>query len=219
LTLDDPTSAVAATGARTPTQILSAEHRVIEQVLGCLEKMACRADGGELDVEPARQAVDFLRTFADRCHHGKEEAQLFPMLESHGLPPQVGPTSVMRSEHEQGRGYVRGMVAALDAHDGGDESARTLFAAAARGFALLLTEHIMKEDGVLFPMADQMIPPPAQAELLAAFARVEKDDLEEGTHEKYLAVAAELGERYGVPRTDETAGPGAGCVGTCGGPH
>jgi hemerythrin-like domain-containing protein len=219
LTLDDPSSSPPAAVQRTPTQLLSAEHRVIEQVLGCLEKIAGRADGGDFDTDAAGQVVDFLSTFADRWHHAKEEAQLFPMLESHGLPSHMGPTSVMRSEHEQGRGFVRGMAAALDAHAGGDETARARYCSAARGFVVLLTEHIMKEDGVLFPMADQMIPPVKQAELLAAFGRVEKDGLGEGTGEKYLAIAAELGERYGVPRTEEPAGPGSGCVGTCGGPH
>ena len=62
-----------------PTDLLSNEHRVIEQVLDCLEKMVARsAEHQQLEEEPARQAVDFFRNFADRCHHGKEEAHLFP---------------------------------------------------------------------------------------------------------------------------------------------
>src|SRR5512137_79380 len=93
------------------TEILSEEHRVIEQVLSALEKMADETERtGELDVAGAKDAVDFFRNFADRCHHGKEEARLFPLLEQHGFSPDCGPTAVMRLEHEQGRAHVRGML-------------------------------------------------------------------------------------------------------------
>ena len=70
-----------------PTEILSGEHRIIEQVLDCLEKMAqnCAA-GGRLDKPSAEQALDFFRNFADRCHHGKEETHLFPAMEAKGFP-------------------------------------------------------------------------------------------------------------------------------------
>ncbi len=55
-----------------PTEILMQEHRVIEQVLNCLEIIAQRAEAdSKLDTDSANQAIDFLRNFADRCHHGK----------------------------------------------------------------------------------------------------------------------------------------------------
>jgi hemerythrin-like domain-containing protein len=70
-----------------PTEILSSEHRVIEQVLDCLERIAdnCSAQGS-LNRESAEAAIDFFRTFADRCHHGKEETYLFPAMEACGFP-------------------------------------------------------------------------------------------------------------------------------------
>ena len=52
------------------------------------------------------RAVDFIRNFADRTHHGKEEDNLFPALEQHGMPRQGGPVGVMLDEHDQGRGLV-----------------------------------------------------------------------------------------------------------------
>ena len=65
-----------------PTEILSSEHRVIEGVLDCLEAMVGQAKAaGRLEPQPAKDAVAFFRDFADRCHHGKEEAHLFPALE------------------------------------------------------------------------------------------------------------------------------------------
>ena len=91
-----------------PTEILSGEHRVIEQVLTCLERIAeqCAAEG-RLDRTSAEQALEFFRNFADRCHHGKEEVHLFPALEAKGFPRDGGPTGVMLHEHDQGRAHVR----------------------------------------------------------------------------------------------------------------
>ena len=87
-----------------PTEILSGEHRIIEQVLDCLEKMAqkCEAEG-RLDKTSAEQAVDFFRNFADRWHHGKEETYLFPAMEAKGFHAMAVPTGVILEEHEQGR--------------------------------------------------------------------------------------------------------------------
>ena len=98
-----------------PTEILSGEHRIIEQVLDCLEKIAQNcATGGRLDKTSAEQALDFFRDFADRCHHGKEETHLFRAMEAKGFPRQGGPTGVMLHEHEQGRAHIRDMAEAIE---------------------------------------------------------------------------------------------------------
>ena len=65
----------------SPTEILMQEHRLIEQVLDCLEALTQRAEGtGTLDVASATQALEFFSVFADRCHHAKEEDCFFPLL-------------------------------------------------------------------------------------------------------------------------------------------
>ena len=84
-----------------PTEILMNEHRVIEQVIGCLEKMAenC-ATGGVLDADDAADAIDFIRNFADKCHHMKEEDQLFVKMVEKGFPKEMGPIAVMLMDHD-----------------------------------------------------------------------------------------------------------------------
>jgi hemerythrin-like domain-containing protein len=62
----------------------------------------------------------------------------------------------------------------------------------ARGYVALLRQHILKEDNVLFPMADQVIPESEHDEVATAFERLEHEEVGEGIHEKYLALAAEL---------------------------
>jgi hemerythrin-like domain-containing protein len=193
-----------------PTEILSSEHRVVEQVLDCLEALAAQARGeGRLDVERAEKALEVVRTFADRCHHGKEEDLLFPMLEARGLSREMGPIAVMLDEHRVGREYVRRMVGAVETQDA------AAFAGAAEGYVALLHDHIAKEDGVLFPMAESMLDEAARETLLASFGRFEKDDMPAGTHERMIALADELAEHYGVPGASQRvpAGHSAGCCG------
>jgi hemerythrin-like domain-containing protein len=139
-----------------PTEVLKNEHRVIEQVLDCLDAMAASCEReGRLDGEAARQAIDFFRSFADRCHHAKEENQLFPLMESRGFDAQAGPTAVMRHEHVQGRAYIAEMEGAVPGAATGNQEARDRWLRAAGAYSAMLREHIQKEDHCLFPMADQ----------------------------------------------------------------
>lgn len=183
-----------------PTEILSGEHRVIETVLDVLERMAHDAfDRGVIDVPAANQVVEFLREFADRRHHGKEEARLFPAMEAAGLPPHQGPTAVMRHEHEVGRAEVRRMAAALRDFEEAKGGAADAFAFAARTFADLLREHIAKEDQVLFPMADRMLGSAAQTALLTAFEQFDRTEFAAEDHDRWVAVVEDLASRFGVP--------------------
>lgn len=111
-----------------PTEVLMQEHRVIELVLSCLDRMADNCDAGlPLDIEAATQAIDFFRVFADKCHHGKEEDLLFPLMEAKGFPRDGGPTGVMLHEHELGRRQVRSMEDAVKETSLGDLAGKILF--------------------------------------------------------------------------------------------
>ncbi len=192
-----------------PTEILMSEHRVIEQVLSCLEAIVRQARStGRLDGPPARDAIAFFRHFADHCHHGKEEAHLFPTLEAKGFPRHGGPTGVMLYEHEQGRARLHGMDESLEGASAGDPAALERFLTNAEGYVSLLREHIYKEDHILFQLADRTLTEAEQRELLAAFRKVEAEEMDAGTHEKYLQVAQDLATRYGVARA--TTGHPAG---------
>ncbi len=184
-------------------EILSAEHRVIERVLACLEIMAgnCEREG-KLDARPARQAVDFFRNFADRCHHAKEESRLFPLMEARGFPAESGPTAAMRHEHIQGRELVGKMEGAIAAAAAGETSGVEEYLAATHGYINLLRGHIEKEDHCLFPMADQALSEEDQRELLKSFEEVEHSDLPEGIHETYLDLADSLAKQFEVPSTE-----------------
>lgn len=190
-----------------PIETLMTEHRVIEQVLACLEKMSHQSMcNGKLNIADARDALDFFRNFADRCHHGKEEDRLFPLLEDIGLPRENGPTAVMRLEHEEGREFIRAMSEALDAMEQGDDGARPQFTVNASNYVAMLRVHIRKEDHCLFAMAKQAMSDAHEEQLAREFATFEVEDMEKGTHERYLAVANRLADTYGVDRAAHAPG-------------
>jgi hemerythrin-like domain-containing protein len=196
------------------TEILASEHRVIEQVLDCLEKMADRCAAlGVVDADSATQAIDFFRHFADHCHHGKEEHHLFPLLEARGFPRATGPTGVMFTEHDQGRRVLRSMADAVAGAAVGDPIAADRFIASAQAYIDLVREHIRKEDERLFVMADLALTREDQERLLESFSRVECEEMGEGTHEKYLRIADGLADRWNVARADgvSTCGHGTSC--------
>jgi hemerythrin-like domain-containing protein len=194
-----------------PTEILSNEHRIIEVMLNCLERMAERSvAGGKLDRDDAEQAIDFIRNFADGCHHGKEEAHLFQTLASKGMPRDFGPIGVMLSEHEQGRAFVRAMAANIVKASEGEQSALQGFAAAANGYVQLLRAHIGKEDNILFPMAENILDDADRKNLHQAFGIVETEEMGDGTHGRYLTIARRLAAKYDVP-AEATEDKSCGC--------
>ena len=172
------------------TDILSDEHRVIERVLAVLQKLTTRPVENSLD--SWRKALDFFSHFADQCHHFKEEQVLFPAMEEHGIPREGGPIGMMLMEHEEGRGHVRSMLAALTLAEARNEAAKDALLENARAYLRLLREHIQKEDEILFRIADDVIPPDEQKQLLRSFEEHEAKEIGTGVHEKYLKLVEEL---------------------------
>jgi hemerythrin-like domain-containing protein len=198
-----------------PTDVLQSEHRVIERVLNCLGRIAASAAAtGKLDVVSALQTLDFFRTFADRCHHGKEEQHLFPMLEARGFVRERGPTGVMLHEHEEGRGHIRAMTEAVENYQSGDAQALQRFVGHAQAYVQLLREHIAKEDRCLFPLANEVLTQGDRAALMKSFDHAEHNDMGLHTHEKYLRLADELADRFGVPRAELEPNGFASCCGS-----
>lgn len=193
------------------TNILSSEHRVIEVVLSCLEKITAEAnESGKLDVDSANQALDVIRTFADKCHHGKEENHLFSTLVKKGLPQEDGPIGQMLSEHALGRELVLAMSENVAEAANGGSDAIWKFTDSAQRYISLLSAHIRKEDEVLFPMADKVLSEEDQNELMRAFEVVESDHMGTGTHQKYISIVVALAEKYGI-EASHISGHRCGC--------
>src|SRR5215475_4834264 len=165
------------------TEVLKHEHRVIERVLAVVEGLAEKPGMGSK--EAWEKAVDFIRNFADKCHHLKEEQLLFPAMEEHGIPRDGGPIGMMLAEHEEGRAYVRSMFDVVEQVAKGNAAAAKSLLSGARAYLDLLREHIRKEDDILFRMADEVLPPDEQKRIVERFELHESGEMELGAHERY----------------------------------
>jgi hemerythrin-like domain-containing protein len=178
--------------ARASDELMQ-EHRIIERVLDALETAAGHLESGH-PVRPEffLEAADFIAGFADGCHHKKEEGVLFGAMIESGLPRFDGPLDMFLDEHVQGRAFTRGMRDAARQLEAGDAGARAAVISNARRYVALLRDHIIKEDEMLFRMADEMFSAERQRSVLRDFERVEREDVGPMAHKKFHALAEKL---------------------------
>jgi len=179
-----------------PIEKLMDEHRVIERAADILEKILDNAKkSGKLDVNDLSSLVDFIRIFADKCHHGKEEGVLFPSMVEKGVPKEGGPIGVMLEEHDIGRDAVKRMVEAIKIIRNSKEEALNLLDKAIMDYTYLIRNHIQKEDNILFPMARNIFNEVELIRIQGRFNEVE-ERLGEGIHEKYEELIHKLSIKY-----------------------
>jgi len=175
------------------TEILMQEHRLIEQVLDCLEDAAGRLeDGDDIDPDFFIDSAEFVAGFADGSHHRKEEDILFVAMTANDVPGDTGPVAVMLHEHEQGRQFTAGFRSAAEQMKTGDTGAAMDVIRNAFDYVNLLREHIIKEDNVLFPMADQVITGDDMVKVSKQFEEAVTEDENNGEIAKYQALAEKL---------------------------
>ncbi len=174
------------------TEQLRAEHEGITIMLDVLERICEEMSSGKPgNLEHLERIVEFLSVFADKCHHGKEEDILFPALEKSGIPREGGPIGVMLSEHDHGREEIRLMRKALEGLRGGQDSSKD-FVKAAREYCELLRNHILKENTILFVMAEKNLTADQQERLFEDFETMEREKIGEGRHEAFHLLIDEL---------------------------
>ncbi len=178
-------------------QSLMHEHRIIEHVLAslsvCAEKLAASPGSARPTVAPF---VEFFRTFADRCHHGKEEDRLFVAMTQFGLPRQVGPIAVMLADHAEGRRLVGELAAFAARPEPVSDDELEQLRENVETYVDLLGSHIQKEDSILYPMALKMIPAQQMEALAQSFEDFEREVIGDGEHERLHALAQELIEAW-----------------------
>lgn len=179
------------------TDDLRNEHEGIEIAIQVLDTIAGELEAQhDVSIDDLEQIVDFLKTFADKCHHSKEEDLLFPALEKAGVLVAGGPIGVMLDDHTKGRDFIRTMGDSLPKIKQNDIPARNEFAAAAHGYAGLLRDHISNENTILFVIAEQKLTPKEHETLSEGFERIEQERIGPGVHERYHKLLDELNEKY-----------------------
>jgi len=182
--------------ALLPTEILEREHRFIEKVVAACAGAADEIGaGGAVDAAPLKRIVEFMRMYADKCHHGKEELLLFPALIAKGVPMTGCPIGALTAEHVQGRRLVGGLVDSAGLLDSAGEEARKGILENLQGIHRLYPNHIWKEDYLLFPMTLKVM---AQGDLEELRKKFESVDLSMGRDilRGYEEFADELATRW-----------------------
>lgn len=168
-----------------PIAVLEHEHVFIKKVIDALNGLAGDAKRAQkADPETLKEIVRFMREFADRCHHAKEEDLLFPAMEEKGVPDTGCPLGALRREHKQGRALVGELENATQSLAGGEAGAGDALVDATAKITALYTNHIWKEDEMVFPMAARLF---SDAERKDLAARFEKAEAEIGADHETLA--------------------------------
>jgi len=173
--------------ARAPLMI---EHRLIERMISIIDRELKLVEQTRV-IDPlfVDLAVDFIRTYADRTHHGKEEDILFRTLEKRNL--SNADRQVMNElieEHALGRKTTKALVDANMQYRNGTDSALASVTAQLRTLIEFYPKHIEKEDKVFFPAARAYLTNEEDQTMLAEFMEFDRKMI----HEKYNAIVQSL---------------------------
>jgi len=173
--------------ARGPLMI---EHRLIERMISIIKAALTQIElTQEVDPVFVDTAVDFIRTYADRTHHGKEEDILFRDLGKRDLSSDD--QRVMQElidEHVFGRQTTKALVEANTRYRNGDKTALTDITSRLRTITEFYPKHIEKEDKVFFPSCRAYFTDKQDQEMLAEFWEFDQKMI----HEKYKSVVEGL---------------------------
>lgn len=175
-------------------EILVTEHKTIKTVLKAIRKLCIDiVEGHPVNHQIFTDIIDFVRNFADKYHHQKEEDHLFnKMNELADYPPQTGPIMGMLLEHDLGRNYIANLEKAIAAHKAGTDQAKVDIIANAISYEQLLHSHIDKEDNVIYKLGTKILPAEDMEQLSGLFNQIEDDPANNKVREKYMQFAKEL---------------------------
>jgi hemerythrin-like domain-containing protein len=160
-------------------EVLLEEHEIIEKTIEVLNKSAKNLQvGKKVPNEIFEKTLDIIKNFADRCHHGKEETVLFPLMKRRDIK-EAKIVSLLLEEHEKGRTFVRNLSEAISKNDINNIIKN------ANGYINLLPQHIKKEN-VIFPKWFNPLSNEIKNELFEKFEEIEEKVIGLGKHQEYV---------------------------------
>ena len=168
------------------------EHRLIERMISRIEETLSHIESTQT-VDPffIDIAVDFIKMYADRTHHGKEEDILFRDLDKRSLSDRDQQImNELIQDHVFGRKVNKALVEANQRYRDGESSALNDIADKLRTLVEFYPQHIKKEDDVFFPASRTYFTEEEDQAMLEEFWEFDRKMI----HEKYKAVVEELEE-------------------------
>ncbi|MBD3157774.1 MAG: cation-binding protein [Candidatus Lokiarchaeota archaeon] len=177
-----------------PIGPLMIEHRLIERMISAMKKETERiAEGGEPDPSFIETAVDFIRIYADACHHGKEEDILFRDLESVEMDDRDEKImNELIAEHKWARNKTANLVKAKEDYIKGDEDAVGRIIAIMEELAEFYPKHIEKEDKDFFRSAMEYLDEDERDKMLEEEYEFDRKFI----HALYEDVVSDAEDRY-----------------------
>jgi len=173
--------------------LLMIEHRLIERMIEIIKQTLSQIEQ-EKRVDPVfvDTVVDFIRIYADRTHHGKEEDILFSNLEGRDLSDDDRRVmNELVAEHVFGRKTTKELVEANTRYRSGDASALEVIAHKLATLVDFYPKHIEKEDKVFFPASRKYFSEQEDQAMLNEFWEFDRKMI----HEKYKLVIESLENR------------------------
>ena len=173
-----------------PIGPLMREHRLIEHMIGLMKSEVSKiAADKQADPVFIETAVDFFRTYADRCHHGKEEDILFAQLRGKNLSPDHERIMAeLLEEHTIGREAVRHLLDANEKYKNGSIAALDRIGELLNYLVNFYPVHIVKEDKAFFYPCMEYFTKEELGTMLDQFWDFDRKLI----HEKYSHTIAEL---------------------------
>ena len=130
----------------TISEFMTHDHRACDEEFAHMENAVADENWSEANVK-------FEKFVNDLMHHlDMEEKVMFPTFESRSpMGGGCGPTQVMRMEHDQMRAIVNDMKTQLNAKN------KDGFFGASETLMMLMQQHNMKEEQMLYPMTDNVM--------------------------------------------------------------
>jgi len=179
-------------------EIMVKEHENIRRMLKVIRKVCYNLmTQSDYDIGDFSKIIDFVRNYADKHHHGKEEDVLFSTMnrEIEKLA-KSGAITGMLIEHDNGRLYMSNLEKALDEFQKGNDEARLDIIANSISYADLLDRHIEKENTAMYKFAERMLSDSVKSAVDAECSEIEANATERGIQEKYLKLLEELESKY-----------------------
>lgn len=180
------------------TEILTEEHRWIERMLSCLERLlASSAERGRLDSGASTSLLALFEYFADGVHQRKEEAVLYMRMLNQADLSEKACIAQLLGQHENDRRLMRNMRANLLGAVFGVPDHVHDFGRCGGAYLDLQRRHMAQENAVLLPMAGRLLDEEADELVCQGFRKVEQE-LGVETEPLYERIDR-LCERLGVP--------------------
>lgn len=183
---------------RNSVTIMMEEHQYILRMLKVVRSACFKIyEGEEICYEDFLQIVDFIKNYADKHHHGKEEKFLFKEMQNHlGSIGDNLITHGMLVEHDLGRLYISDLLVALDKVKNGEEESKLDVIANAIGYTNLLTRHIQKEDEVVYQFGSTKLSKEVLDEIDEKSRIYEEECNEKGIQKQYINLLISLENKY-----------------------